>query len=135
LELPSDTETGLTLPITFPMVFNSAGPGDTGQILVNAGNTDVLPVITIYGPVSNPVVHNIQTDRLVSFGFNLAADEFLTVDFANRTALLNGTANRRRYRLPVSTWWVLVPGPNEIRFRASAFTAATASITYRSGWK
>lgn len=134
--LPPDSQGGVTFPLTFPWTFGTPGVNtDTAMYLTNAGNTDVLPVLTINGPVVNPSVQNVTTNRITALGISLVASESLVLDFTAKTVLLNGTANRRRSLLPTSTWWPLVPGINEIRFRAAAYTTATASITYRSGWK
>lgn len=136
MTLPSDSQSGLTFPLTFPLTFGAPGQNsDTGVLCTNDGNAEVLPALTIAGPVVNPSVQNVTTNRVTALGISLADSEFLVIDFTARTVLLNGTANRRRSLLPTSTWWALAPGVNEIRFRAAGYTPATASITYRSGWK
>lgn len=131
--LPAASETGMTFPLTFPLTFGGAGTGGV-LLLNNAGTAASYPVLTIYGPVTNPSVQNLATNRIVEFGLTLAADESLVVDMAAKTVLLNGSANRRNALLASSSWWAIEPGSNEIRFRAASFTAAQLSITYRPAW-
>lgn len=134
--LPPDAQGGMTFPMTFPLTFGAPGEnGDVGVFLTNAGNADVMPTLTINGPVVNPSVRNVTTNRVTALGISLLSGESLVIDFTAKTVLLNGTANRRQNLLPTSTWWPLVPGVNEIRYSATAYTPSTASITYRSAWK
>jgi Phage tail protein len=134
LELPTDALSGLTFPLTFPLTFSSGNPETNGKVLANLGNAPTLPYVTIGGPVSHPVLQNVATNRQIAFAVTLAANESLDVDFAARTVLLGG-ANRRLTMQPSSTWWALVPGNNEVRFRATSYTGALATVTYRSAWK
>lgn len=131
--LPADG-IGFSFPFSFPFSFGSAGAGGTVSV-TNAGDLETWPVLTITGPVLNPVVRNNTTGDEMRFTIDLPAGEFLTVDTLNRTVLLDGTANRRNTVAMGSRWPAIVPGVNEFLFRAtSSTTDASLVIRYRSAW-
>jgi hypothetical protein len=133
-DLPTADESGMTFDVVFDLTFGAGGSGGAA-FATNAGNAPAWPVITLSGPVSNPSIRNATSNRTVALNLTLASDESLVIDMAARTVLLNGTANRRNALLPSSAWWAIEPGSNEIQYRAAAFTASTATVTYRSAWK
>jgi hypothetical protein len=132
--LPSATETGFGAPFGAPIGFGGAGAG--GDVTVtNDGDLAARPVLTISGPVLNPVVRNNTTGEELRFGIDVAAGDFLTVDTAARTVLLNGTANRRNALLQGSRWPRVAPGSNTFQFRAaSSDPAAMLGVRFRSAW-
>jgi hypothetical protein len=103
---------GFAFPMSFPLTL-SAGlvPGAS---LVDVSGMPVAPVIDIFGPCSDPLVRCVDTGEQVAFtGFSIADGDYLQVDMAARTALLNGDPAQSRYNrldFTSSTWWKLPVG-------------------------
>jgi hypothetical protein len=109
-----------------------------GQALVeNVGTADTYPVITVNGPIVNPVLFNFTTGQAIHITYTLEAGESLVIDLLNRTVKLNGTASRYgAVDFAETSWWALVPGINDIRFSATSFSdgATYMSIVHRDAW-
>lgn len=133
LALPTPGPTGLTFPSMAPLSLLGSGLLANRVTLTNAGTINTLPVVTVYGPVTNPTLGNSTTGQTLIFNIDIAAGEYLVVDFDTRAALLGGTAPRTYTIDPSSSWWELRPGGNDVVFTATAGTG-TASIVYRSAW-
>lgn len=126
---------GIAVPIAVPIVYG-AGSSAGGIVgLTNIGSMPARPLVTIQGPVDNPVIESMTESKALAFSLSLSASDVLTVDLDARTVLLNGTASRRS-TLTAAQWWDLLPGTNQVRFRnAGGFQpAATASLSFRSAW-
>lgn len=124
--------TGFTFPLTFPFVFGSAGTG--GVISApNDGNVAVGWTATITGPWVNPTIRHVASGRQLTINVSLAAGEVLTVDAFEQAILLGGTASRFSSLVQPATWFLLDPGPNEVRFGGASGTG-TAVLKHRSGW-
>lgn len=135
LSLPS-VSGGLTLPVTFPIEFDATViPGDAA--VVNDGSLDARPVITIAGPVSQPLVVVTGPDGTAAsllYGGDIAAGDWLDLDTDAHTAYYNGTASRRA--LISGDWPALPPGQSTVSFRAGAYSpTAQCTLTYRSAWE
>ncbi len=125
---------GFSWPLTFPINFGSAGTGGDVNV-TNTGNADTWPVLILTGPALNPVVRNNTTGERLTFSIDLPAGSFLEVDAAERTVLLDGTANRRTALSSGSSWPRIAPGPNTFQFRASTYSAlASLVVRFRSAW-
>ena len=75
----------------------------------------------------------VTTGQSLTLTATLASGDYIDVDTAARTVLLNGTADRYSY-LTTPQWWGIQPGANEIRYFADVTTASTATVTFRSAW-
>ena len=132
LTLPSATGTGLTWPLTWPLDW---GIAQSDSVFVNnQGNFDAPATFRVDGPVTNPRIENLTLNKTLAIDITVNAGEYLELDTDARTVLLNGSASRYSSLTQQSAWWVLEPGPNEIRFRAATATAATMTLTWRSAW-
>ena len=124
---------GSSFPWTFPV--NFGGTTDSGSVVVtNEGNFDALPVFRIDGPVVNPEIENVTTGETLSLTIDVDAADFLEIDTAAPSVLLNGTASRFPNVSTASVFPRLAPGDNELRFRATTDTAATLKTDWRSAW-
>lgn len=87
-----------------------ASIGDSGGVTVfNNGNHEAYPIITIFGPVSQPTLSESHTGKMLTFDITLGTDDFLVIDFRKRSIKLNGIASRRDAFVPGSTWWTIPP--------------------------
>lgn len=128
------TAAGLAAPWTAPLAPPSNTPAGALQIL-NAGNTDTPPVLTVVGPMDAgfSVTSTTANARLRFPSVSLVAGDQFVIDTLNRQSFLNGA-----YR-PAgigSVWWRLVPGSNSIRFGGnSSDGTGHLTVTWRDAWK
>lgn len=127
-----EINTGHTFNVEFPLVF-AGEPADGVVELVNAGGFDAPVLFRIDGPVSNPSITNETTGQTISFTTSVADGEYLLVDTAARSVLLNGTASRYNTIDAASVWFDLAPGTNSILFTGQVFDPdALLTATWRS---
>lgn len=100
----------------------------------NGGNRPAPAVITIPGPVTDPVIYNDTTSNTLSFDIDVAGTDYLVIDLLYKTVKLNGTASRRSTLLEPD-WFMLQPGDNFIRYRAASSGGPAATITFRNAWR
>lgn len=114
--------------------YGYGGSGTSGtETLSNAGSIGTLPTVRFTGPVTNPYIENVTTDKTFQLTYTLGSGEFIDVNFAEATVMLGGTASR--YYAKSGDFWELVPGDNSVRFGASAYdAAASATVTWRDAW-
>jgi tail protein len=119
---------GLVFPATFPVSFGS-GSSSGSVTATNSGTYPSKPVLTIAGPVVNPIVDNQTSGQTLSFSLTLASGDSLVIDTDKRSILLNGTASRRSSLLSGSQFFELAPGSSTIRFRNNGAFDAGALLT------
>lgn len=74
--------TGWSFPLSFPAGFGSSTVNQT-RAIVYPGSWRTFPVITITGPIVNPVITNLTTgDKLDFTGITIAALNTYTIDLA-----------------------------------------------------
>lgn len=83
---------GIVYPITYPLDYGVWSGGATA-LPANPGTADAPVRLTIRGPVENPRV-TARNRWALQFNTTLDAGEFLQVDTAEGTVLLNGDADR-----------------------------------------
>ena len=101
-------------------------------LINNAGTFPTLPTIVITGPVSNPTIVNTTTGQTIKFLITLDTLDTLTVNFAERTVMLNSTASR--YYTKVGDFFELKKGDNSLKYIANGYTASTATVSWRDAW-
>jgi hypothetical protein len=122
---------GRTYPATFP---RSYGGGSSGTVTVaNSGDYAVKPLVSIYGPATNPFVSNDTTGKRVTLSIVLASTDRLDIDMAAKTVMLNGTASRRSSVVGIPQWWSITPGSNTLRYGADSGTGSYAVVNASSG--
>lgn len=133
--LPS-TSGGLTPPVTPPLTMSAVTTA--GEIaVVNEGTFPIRPLLTVSGPVTQPRIAVLYPDGTVAqlaYADTLNSGDQLVIDTDAHTAVLNGTASRRRY---LSGQWPEIParGSAAIQFRAASYSsAALLTATWRSAW-
>ncbi|MFF2522226.1 phage tail family protein [Streptomyces liangshanensis] len=134
--LPS-TSGGITPPFSLPVTLDATTV--SGQITAtNPGTFETRPVLRIDGPVAAPRVLALYQDgtvRQLAYSETIAADEFLVIDVDAKSAVLNGTASRRRF---LSAQWPVIPAQQTVTFMfaADVYTpAALLTVTWRPAWQ
>jgi len=121
------TPTGRTYPRVYPLTYGGGSNTQSVQI-TNSGYINTYPVITIYGPVTNPVVGNSTTNQAISFNYTMAQSDIITIDLLNRTVLLNGNP-ARNLLLGSSQWFAAQPGVNQFYFVGTGTTYGITNAT------
>lgn len=123
-------------PLTFPTQMGEVG---STQIFVNEGDVDTPVQIEFRGPALNPRVTNKTTGEFIQINRELEDGDRLIVDttFGNKRVeiiRLDGTIENVLNWIDLnSTFWQLIPGPNEIEYTADAGrTNAVVSIKWRN---
>lgn len=118
---------GAPMPLVFPLVFT--GTTATQLVVANLGKTATPPVLTIKGPVANPIIDNDTLVQSIYLLVTLGAADTLVVDVAARTVTLNGAVRQDLFDASRSTWWELAAGENALRLRGSGMVAAQTLLT------
>lgn len=94
-------------------VYNLVYGGGSATITTNVENTgwaDTYPLITLYGPIDNPVLGNDTQDAQLDFNISMSDADILVIDLYNKLITLNGTPARNT--LTSGTWFSAQPGTN-----------------------
>lgn len=129
--LPSSSG-GLVFPVTFPVTFT--GTSVTGDIVINNPGTGGRLTFRVDGPVEQPqiITDNADGQRTLGWSQTFADGEFLIVDPAAQSALLQGQASRPP---SMRQWPRLAAGINTFRFRAAVYSAsAMLTVTARPAY-
>ena len=116
---------GLTFPASGGLVF-----GGTFGTLTNLGYSPTSPVVRFTGPVSNPVVVNLQNGTRVGITGSIASGEWLEADCSKRRIVDNTGADRYDRRGLYTNWLMLEGGANSVVTGADAATG-TCTVTWR----
>ena len=128
----SDAGGGLVVPFTVPFTLDPGSPPGV-MTVVNAGNIDTRPVLTLSGPLTAPKVTNATYGMTISFSaVTLGATDVLVIDTDARTAYLNGGFCNADLS---SAWWVLWPGANTLELGSAASgTGANFEVAWSDSW-
>jgi hypothetical protein len=130
---------GRTYNKTFSYSFG-AGSNQVQTYTTNAGRANAGGVITVTGPVTNPVIGSTTQNKYLTVNTTLASTDVLTLDLTNKTVTVTDvtgtTTNIRNLLSNGSSWFDVQPGLNGLYFTGSAYTVGTtqASITYSNAF-
>lgn len=124
----------VNLGASFNMAFNVGFGGplpNYGATVVNGGTHSAYPVITLTGPLVDPILVDSVYGITMMFNITLAAGDYLVIDCKNKSVVLNGQVSRRSTLAGLK--WFSVPPKTQstIAFAASSGTGS-ASITMYS---
>lgn len=95
--------------------------------ITNNGWADTYPVITINGPITNPVIGNQTQSKALNFVGTFANTDSLVVDLYNKLITLNGVAARNL--LISGDWFSAQPGNNQFYFYGTGTVAGQTQAT------
>lgn len=135
------SEGGRIYPKSYPKSYGTARIGGSANC-INSGNFSTLPLVRMYGPLTNPQIKNYSdNNKYVKINITIPAENYIEIDFANHTVMLcsvilDGTpASRYGYLDSGSEFFELVKGNNDIEFRDdSGNVSAYCKVIYRSAW-
>lgn len=128
---------GRIWPRAWPTDWGVALGATPGAVsMPNTGSTAYWPVLRVDGPVTNPVVTEIESGAWVRFNGALASGQWLDIDTAARTVLLQGLVSVRAAVTSSGDWLSVPVGGGTITFAADdADPAAQLSVSgYQGAW-
>lgn len=118
---------GVSFPLTFPLQFSTTTSSHLE--VVNSGNTDSPPILTVHGPVVNPVIDNDTIGESIRLTYALGSGDEIRVDVGERSVQLNGAERKDLFDARLSSWWELAPGTNRLRLRGSGMASDVTELT------
>jgi phage-related protein len=120
--------TGIVFNMSFNLTFGGTATGDPGGAdVINVGNHDMYPLITIFGPVVQPTIVESNSGKWMGFDLTLTKTDYLVIDTRKHTIYLNGIQSRRSSLVVGSSWFSIAPGDTTIFFYGTAGVTGTAS--------
>lgn len=134
---PPTSTGGVTWPVTWPITWSTLGTGGSVSV-VNAGDCETPPVITITGPLTTPAVYRSDTGDVLELNTTLASSDVVVIDVLADTVTLNGAPAKNLLTdrsAPVSSF-LMPPGTTGLLLREAAGPDPSASMTvvYRSAY-
>lgn len=118
---------GRTYDRTYNLTFGGGSQTQTATV-VNNGTTTTYPIITIYGPVTNPVVGSLTSSQALSFNYTMIQSDTISIDLQYKTILLNGNP-ARNLLLGSSQWFAAAPGTSLFYFTGTGTTIGQTNAT------
>jgi hypothetical protein len=133
VQLASATTSGFGFPLGFPFGFGVTTVFSSGSVVTNAGNRYAPAVLTIPGPIVNPIIINDTTGSTLPFNITLNSGDNLVIDLKAHTVQLNG--GNVRTALTAPDWFLLKPGDNLIRLLAGSATPVVMTVAFYNAWR
>lgn len=126
---------GRSYPRVYPIDYGGSTAAGQGNV-INEGSHQTPPLLRLDGPLTNPAIRNVSTDQTITLTYSLASGEYLEIDTANHTVILNGTTDRySAIDFANTDWFYIEPGTNDIRLLAAAYSApAKLTVSWRYAW-
>lgn len=128
---------GTPLPWVLPVSITAPGSASGAASVSYTGTAPGDPVFNLYGPSTNPGMRSDTVDKELRFTLSLTSDDFLAVDFRDRSVLLNGTEDVSHLIDRIrSNWWDgdvggLVNGTNSLVYVGDSLQdPAHANVVY-----
>lgn len=115
---------------TYNKTFNYTYGGGSATVtttISNIGWATTYPIITITGPITNPVVGNSTSGNTLYFSGTYSALDVLEIDLYNQLITLNGAPARNL--LISGTWFDAPPGNSNFFFTGTGTLAGTTQAT------
>lgn len=126
---------GFTIPYEVPVTWSS---GQTTTV-VNSGDVDAYPIITLKGKVHDAKIRNLTTGEFILLntpaGETVATSDITIIDMKQRIITKNGLSIAS-WKDVDSTWWALIPGNNKVVLETSSSNdISSGSIKYKFGYR
>lgn len=97
--------------------------------LTNNGNFTTPAIVTVTGPVTNPIVDNDTLGLSMYILYTLGVNDTVVIDTGARTVLLNGASRPDIFDAQNSTWWQLQRGVNSLRLRGTGMVSGQTTLS------
>lgn len=116
---------GMIVPFVVPFTLDPGTPPGI-MTVVNEGNFETRPTLTLQGPLTAPSVVNATYGMAISFSqIALGPADQIVIDTDARACYLNGAYCNADLS---SAWWVLQPGPNTLKLAATNYGSGGAYL-------
>lgn len=123
----------LPLGFAFNLNFGATVPPSGGTVVVG-GNRPAPAVMSLIGPVVNPIIFNLTDSKTLVFtNLTLTGADTLVIDLLNRTVVLNNAVNKRA-NLTTAEWFLFNTGNTFIVLGGQSGTGSLV-IEYRNAWR
>ena len=124
---PSGLLSGRTYNRTYDMIYGYVSPNNTAQI-TNTGTIYTSPVVTISGPVTNPVFGYTEANKFIQVAATLTAADQLVIDLNNKIVTLNNSPVRNL--MTVDSEWFTIAADTTATFylQGSVITNGTTKV-------
>lgn len=123
---------GFVLPVVLP-IFSTPSSGGTATV-TNNGTAESFPIITISGPMTNPIISNNTLNRYMQLRLTVQTGEQITIDMKNKTIMKDGQSVIQN-KVAGSQFWWLNPGANTVQIQSSSGSdVGTVQVTYRHAY-
>jgi hypothetical protein len=124
---------GRTYNRVYNLVFGGGSTGTTTSV-INNGWATTYPVITMNGPIRNPLFGNTTSGTYLQLTGSYSSSDILVVDLDQKLVTLNGTPARQL--ISSGNWFAAPPGTSQFYMSGSGTTAGvtSATITWRSAY-
>jgi hypothetical protein len=128
---------GLVYPVVYPVIYGASSGGSATT--TNYGDAEAKPVITLYGPMENPVITNQTSGKFLRLNMTIASGRKVVITMATPSIMegnLSGdpTDNRQDKKGTGSSFWGIQPGANTLILRAASYDIGYATIQFRSSY-
>jgi hypothetical protein len=131
--LAYSTPTGRIYNRTYNLTYGG-GSATITTTITNNGWADTYPVITITGPITNPVIGNQTQGKFLDLVGTFSSSDSLVVDLYNKLITLNGQPARNL--LISGDWFSAQPGNNQFYFYGTGtlFGTTQATVVWNSAY-
>lgn len=95
--------------------------------LTNEGTHDAYPIITLVGPLTNPVISDSNSGIVMALQIALTASDTLVIDCRKKSITLDGAASRRSSMASLG-WLSVPPGITDTFFISADSGTGTMSV-------
>jgi Phage tail protein len=118
---------GRTYNRVYPLVYGG-GSAATSTSVNNAGWATTYPIITITGPIINPIIGSTTQGNYITVQGSYTNSDTIVIDLAQRIVTING-ASARNLVAGGSNWFSAQPGNNQFYLTGTGTLAGTTAAT------
>lgn len=125
---------GFTISLTVPVTFTASSGGDL--VISNEGDWYSYPVLQMYGPLTTPVLTNLDTGQRLAWTGSIASGDYWEVDMFAKTVTLNGGTTKITTRdASQSDWFHCAMGDTNLALSGSGYSSQTLlRALMRNSW-
>ncbi len=103
---PPTESSGLVWPVVWPATWADEGSSSGRIELVNRGVIESAPTYRLHGGFSTALLTDVDSARRIGLDYAVRQGSFVEIDFARRTAVIDGQSDVSRY-LVHREWWTV----------------------------